>query len=638
MAGERKYMRIPPDSSGKRIALEYTVQIDYDSKPANYIWAPDTFYDTSDGVRMYLYDVYESSATAGVISARFSKNSEYSNQTPGVGTSIIDLANGSVVASVVSVRDIWFNSGKIVGDSNPSNGLEIDGFGSANIRFSEGRPQLDAFGKLRVSGATHLGNYVYSNSTWTSDFAITEIGGATTTYGPGGKSIVLLAPAGSPSEVRTTTNTYHHYTPGSSHLYMATAAVSDPTATGAIREWGLMDSNNGFCFTINEQGVFGVTLRSSASGTTINTFIPQSDFNSDKVNGTKTLENQSRMNLNLFNDNVYWIDIQWHGAGRVRFGVFYNGERIIMHEYFQGNNFPYAVSQTASLPVSYRVQNISSAVPLQIESWSASVWTEHDLDIGSLGGNSSFTSSQYTLTAGPADPLQSLFAFSPQTTTDTGFINRRLYMPTSISAVAFDSTTGEGAPVDIRICLEPTLSNFTWQAFPGTSIQFSDNIIAFDAGFNTYNRVFKGELDNILSSTFNNIQYGSIKNYADNGGTRTNNVVNVTQASPAVVTLGERLVLREDSNPVLFDNITGMTQLNGNNYFINPTSSNTVELFLDQEFTQPLDTTGFSAYTGGGTMSGYFGTRQNWVVFARNLVPNTTTTIVVTFSWKEVAQ
>jgi hypothetical protein len=48
-----------------------------------------------------------------------------------------------------------------MGYDNPEYGLDVDITGSANVRFSEGLPQLDAWGKLRVSGATHIGDYVF---------------------------------------------------------------------------------------------------------------------------------------------------------------------------------------------------------------------------------------------------------------------------------------------------------------------------------------------------------------------------------------------------------------------------------------------------------------------------------------------
>jgi len=74
----------------------------------------------------------------------------------------------------------------------------------------------------------------------------------------------------------------------------------------------------------NINGDFAVCVRSSASGTKTETVILQEDFNKDTVDGTGL----SRMNLDLTYDNIYWIDIQWLGGGRVRFGTYNNGERV----------------------------------------------------------------------------------------------------------------------------------------------------------------------------------------------------------------------------------------------------------------------------------------------------------------------
>jgi hypothetical protein len=50
MAGERRYTRIPPESTGDRIYMGHTARIPYTGKNANYNWQIGEFYTVDDGV------------------------------------------------------------------------------------------------------------------------------------------------------------------------------------------------------------------------------------------------------------------------------------------------------------------------------------------------------------------------------------------------------------------------------------------------------------------------------------------------------------------------------------------------------------------------------------------------------------
>lgn len=641
MAGERNYMRIPPDSSGKRVRLEHSAQVAYTNKSSGYIWSVGQIYSFGNTWTFRLSEVYEETATSGIITVRYDTEAIYGNDSPAEGEDIVDPSimdpQGQVVALVSSVLDVWTNTGNIVSYDNPKQGLLIDNQGSARVRFAEGNPQLDAWGKLRVTGNTSLGEYVFSDaSQLTDDFANVTVNGGSTSFDSNNRAVVIATNGNPGAEARFTSHTYHHYIPGSGHLFVCTAAVSDPTASGAERNWGLFDKNNGFSFTINDQGEFGVTIRSSSTGSITNNFIPQSEFNRDKVDGSKGAVNPSDMDLELSNDNIYWIDIQWHGAGRARFGTYFNGQRVVMHEYYHGNNFSNAMSQSCTLPISYTVEDTNSSVPLQIKTWSASVWTETEIDVNRLGGNSEYTTDIVPLTAGPTDDLQPIFAFAPQETLD-GFENHTTYMPSNINVVAFDPTTGEERLTELSIAAEPTvsLSNWTSSSVLAT-VDIDANVTIYDTGIIPFNRVFRGQLVSDLGDIFNSIQFGGIRNYAENGGTVSNSIVNITQGSPAVVTFGERLVLREESDLVTFSGVGGMTQVNGNSYYLKVTGVNTAELYSNEARTTPVDSSGFTAYTTGGTASGNRGIRQVWVVFARKLVAANDCNIKISIGWKEI--
>lgn len=641
MAGERNFLRVPPDSTGKRVKLKHTAQVFYITKTSGYEWKQGAFYTLGDGWTIHVHGFFETSISAGVLEVHYNKSAVYNNLVPTLGTNIVDQETGATVATVSSFNDVFINTNHIIGYDNPEYGLEVDAFGSANVRFSEGIPQLDAFGKLRVSGARQLGEYIYGNESVLNNFARTGINGGTVTY-DGLTKGVLVAIQGnaSPTEMAMfTSNTYHHYIPGSSHLFMGTVAVNDPTATGAERNWGMFDAKNGFMFRLTSSGQFGVAIRNSNSGTTTSTFIAQASFNKDKVNGNLGASNPSGKEIDVTKDNIYWIDVQWHGAGRVRFGTYHNGQRVVMHEYYHGNRFAAPMTQTASLPICYSVVNTSATSPLQIKTWSGSVWTETDVDLQTLGAPRQYSSPHVDVTANDDDGWQFLYALSPREFSVNTDVNHSLYLPTSVRAVAFKNTDGTEAVVDFKVAAEPLMSGLTWTPIPGTTVDVSTAGTAYTQGLPLLDVMFRGDFERDTTNSFNNFQDGAVKNYADEGGARSNTIASITKAATAVVTIAEPFWSLREGPVKSISGVTGMTQINGSTVYLKITGLQTAELYSDAALTTPINSTGFGTYTSGGTISGTYGSRFVWGVFAKkHFAPTTTVEMVVSINWKEIVQ
>jgi hypothetical protein len=93
-------------------------------------------------------------------------------------------------------------------------------------------------------------------------------------------------------------------------------------------------------------------------------------------------------------------------------------------------------------------------------------------------------------------------------------------------------------------------------------------------------------------------------NYVDsrsiNGwGIVTETISDATRSNPVILTITGHGY----SNGQLIQavsGVVGMTQLNGNDYYANNVTANTVELYSDAGLTTTVDGTGFSAYTSGG--------------------------------------
>ncbi len=98
-----------------------------------------------------------------------------------------------------------------------------------------------------------------------------------------------------------------------------------------------------------------VVVRSKTSGTPSDALrYPQASWNVDKLNG----EGPSGLTLLPENSNIYWVDIEWLGVGRVRFGIWGpDGFPVVCHEERNANIRPSVYMTTAALPLRYEIEN-----------------------------------------------------------------------------------------------------------------------------------------------------------------------------------------------------------------------------------------------------------------------------------------
>lgn len=632
MAGERNYLRVPPDSTGKRVRLKHTAQLFYSGKTPGYVWKVGSRYAITGGYTVHVHGVFESDSTSGVLEIHYNKAATYNNLTAVAGNTITDTDTSTVVATVVSSQDVYVNSNHIIGYDNPEYGLDIDNTGSANVRFAEGLPQLDAFGKLRTSGATLLGEYVFSSGTLPTQFASTLRNGGTVTWDPSARALVLTNTTVNDSHTSHTSHTYHHYFPGSSHQFIGTVALGDTGKAGLMREWGLFDDKNGFYF-MQDGGVLGVGIRSNATGAVVNTFIPQTSWNKDKADGF----GPSQMLLDVTKDNIYWVDIQWLGAGRVRFGTYYNGQRVVLHEYYHGNNYSGPVTAMGSLPVCVHQMNMSVTNSIsQMKAWCLAVWTESNLDVRT---SASTALHSFSKTISTNDTYNYLGSLSPTELLPNGQPNRSLYWPTEIECSGWDTVTGAPAIFELEIYAEPVLSNLSWTSVTGTgTVEYDVGGTFVASGIPVSKRFVQGKDSIDTTPVFNNMQYGAFKNYAEDGGTVVQPITGVTKASTAVVTLAGSRTYFRDGEQITITGATGMTELNGNTYWVKPVTATTVELYTNQARTTPLDSTAFGTYTGSAVGTGTFGPKFHFGILVTKLFGTNPIKVYVKVAWKEVTQ
>ena len=111
---------------------------------------------------------------------------------------------------------------------------------------------------------------------------------------------------------------------------------------------------------------------------TIETKVPQSEWNVDKADGT----GPTGYYLNLNRIQMAYMDYSWYGAGKVRFGFKdQHGNVKYVHEFIHNNKFSEAYLRSGNLPARYDIQNVGQPtyVPA-LAHWGTSVIMDGTFD------------------------------------------------------------------------------------------------------------------------------------------------------------------------------------------------------------------------------------------------------------------
>lgn len=218
------------------------------------------------------------------------------------------------------------------------------------IKFDE--EAVDAFNRLQVVNPQTLfdSQHRYRDN-GKYDIAITA--GGTSYHNLYESSISMVVGTTNGSEVIRESKYITPYQPGKGLLFLTTFAFSEPK-TNLRQRAGYFGSSNGIF--IEHHGLTAyMVLRSSVTGVTLETKIPQYEWNEDKFDGT----GPSGRIIDFSKANIYWLDIEWLGVGDVRTGFFVDGRPVSAHTFHNDNVNPTTYMTTACLPSRYEITNLA---------------------------------------------------------------------------------------------------------------------------------------------------------------------------------------------------------------------------------------------------------------------------------------
>lgn len=468
------YIQIPPDSSGKAIKYNVLSEVSYTGGIIAFAKG-DPITGASSGVFGTIVEISGTIST-GTLHVFLDPEST-TDWTVGE-----NLQTDGITHAQVAVIDatIYLTPAQMMG-KNPFNVAEIDNAGALSIRYSEGTPQLDAFGLSRYTTPHLLASYTHvveenpQGLTW--QYLDDGVGGSKT-YLTEESAVALDVDNVSGSYAIRQTNRYHTYQPGFGLLIEMTVLCGDSGKSGCTRRWGYFDDYNGVFFQL-EGTTFSVVQRSSTGGTAVDDdVITQANFNGDHVDGADDADNLSGFSLNLDTLNLFWIDVQWLGAGAVRFGMYSpTVGRVVLHTFANPNTKTGVYMQQPNLPIRYEVVNTSAtAGPSRITMACAAIKSDGEYKKPHERPLAFYEVESNEVTAPDDDNVPVLTLKPSMTYGVAGKTNRRTSNFINLSVHVKDN------PIVLRYFMNATLTGDSYVSHPAGSSSYDKSATSLTGG------------------------------------------------------------------------------------------------------------------------------------------------------------
>ncbi len=236
------------------------------------------------------------------------------------------------------------------------------------VPVSIGGTNVDAFGRLRTSGPYTI--FDSQNRYAKNDLFDESITGGSVSYEVNESTVKMNVTAASGDSVIRQTYRSFSYQPGKGLLTLNTFVMPTASTNQRIRI-GYFNEQNGVFLERNGTTV-NIVRRSYTSGAAVDTAVPQSSWNGDKLDGT----GDSGYTLDLTKAQILWQDFEWLGVGSVRVGFVIDGAYIICHTFLNANTLNSVYMTTAILPVRYEITNTGPSTAATLKQICSTVISE----------------------------------------------------------------------------------------------------------------------------------------------------------------------------------------------------------------------------------------------------------------------
>lgn len=220
-----------------------------------------------------------------------------------------------------------------------TNGTQV-----AQIRAADS-PSIDSFSRWRVSEPNYIfdTNFQYDLQPLVFE-AVTAQTGATVTHDATNRNALMTfssTPTGGSAYMQT--YEWFRYQAGRSQLILLTFNFIENVAN-TKKFVGYGDGNNGIQLELNGTTAQVTLYSDTAKG---DETVTQANWNLDKLDGTGA----SGLTVDWTKTQIFVLDFQWLGVGRVRCGLDIDGLVYYFHQFDHANHQEVAYMQTANLPI-----------------------------------------------------------------------------------------------------------------------------------------------------------------------------------------------------------------------------------------------------------------------------------------------
>jgi hypothetical protein len=360
--------------------------------------------------------------------------------------------NGNVVGVVSSLSALkTYNVNPISSLSITNDTIAVTLADSAN---------LDAFGRLRTSTPTTL----FDSKTLHNKSSLfwSQIASSNASVGFTGEnvdaSVTLNTTSNGAYAIRQTTQRFN-YQPGKSQLALFTGVMTP--VSNAVKRMGLFQSLTAAPHT-PDVGLYFQTLTTSSTGIAVvqsneGYLVPslsatRDQWNIDKLDGRGV----SGKTLQLSAANIFLIDYEWLGVGRVRFGTVIDGTICYCHEFNNAGNVAGSYLRTPNLPVRAEIRQTGTG-SAQMKMICSSVMSEGGADFTGVT-RAVDSGAKITSTTHPVDARKAILGVRLQSS-KLDSVNEVL----NASVMLLTKSASTQAPFKYELLHNPTLATGgTW--------------------------------------------------------------------------------------------------------------------------------------------------------------------------------
>ncbi len=329
---------------------------------------------------------------------------------------------------------------------------------------------LDAFGRKRVSQPFNVFDMQFNYDLQPLFFEESATGGGDIIHVPDSSAARLTTGGTTDTHgVVFQTKEYFRYQPGKSQFIVWTC-ILDSKTSNVRKRIGYFDAENGFFFEQDASNL-KIVRRTKTSGSIVDNAVNQSSWNLDVLDGS----GPSGVTLDETKDNIYVIDMQWLGAGRIRYGFDFGGQITYVHQIKFANTEAVPFSVTGDLPFRAEIFNTATASGATTFDFTCiAVASEGGFNPLGIPGSVSNGITERTVSTTPL-PILSI----KMVDTFNSITNRTLVEPLSYEIYSLDEN------IFYQIILNGSLTNASFNAVDATNsaIEFDVAASAISGGF-----------------------------------------------------------------------------------------------------------------------------------------------------------